>query len=222
MIHFFLSIMYADPQEIGLDPTILMLDDGRYDIEMLGGDGQSRTYRTLALVSDSGAKPLHGKGTRVWTAVRMENGHPCGEPVALKDSWVDPARSPEGTIFEQMCKADRPPEYQRLVDSLFIPVECHGDVHHCIDNDPLLDYTPSCNLVSGFPPTPFRNRDDLLELAHSLESGLEAKIHYRIVFKETCRSLHDETSLAVVFSALERITLGLYLVFQDDRSTDCL
>ena len=81
-----------------------LLGDGRnFDITVHCQDGQSRVYRTLCLISDSGARELHGRGTRVWKAVLLEGGEECGAPVALKDVWVQAKGEPEGVILHAVC-----------------------------------------------------------------------------------------------------------------------
>lgn len=209
MIHFFLSLMYAEHQEVGLDPTMMSLDHDRYDIT-IHRDGQSSTYRTLSLLSDSGAESLLGNGTRVWNAVKIEDGHQCGEPVALKDSWVDPARCAEGATFESIHKTNRSPEAQRL----FVSVECHDDVLLYHGDHLILDYTPSC--APDGPFSLYRNRAELIGAA-SPEPKLQRKVHYRIVFKEVCRPLREETSLVTIFSALAQTALGTRPLFLSQR-----
>lgn len=109
MIHFFLSIIYAEPQEIGLDVTMKLLDDGRnYDIAVQGFDGTSRTYRTQELFFSQHPSQLINKVTRVWAAVRVENGQACGDTVVLKDCWTGRTSLPEPMLLEKMHNSPPP------------------------------------------------------------------------------------------------------------------
>lgn len=97
MIQFFLSLIYAEPQELGWDSTMTLLQDRiNYDIRVDGFDGTRRTYRTLQLLSGAGPGDVRRGGTRIWKAVLLENGDPSGTPVVLKDAWVDADRTAEG------------------------------------------------------------------------------------------------------------------------------
>lgn len=81
------------------------LDDGalQYDITLTLTDGSRQVYRTRRLLSDGGGVYLHGRGTRVWEAVRLENGVETTDVVALKDSWVDGYREREAAVNSRVC-----------------------------------------------------------------------------------------------------------------------
>lgn len=110
LFHFILSIVYAEPQDVGFDPTMTLLkqEDGtaRYDILVRSETGEEQLYRTLELLHNQGAEYLVGRGTRVWKAVKIENGEEVGEPVVLKDAWVDHHRKREGTINSSTQESD--------------------------------------------------------------------------------------------------------------------
>ena len=74
MVKFFLSLLYAEPHELGWDPTIKRISPRdvkgpavQYDIKV--GDVW---YRTQRLLSNAGAEVLRGRGTRVWEARKLE------------------------------------------------------------------------------------------------------------------------------------------------------
>ncbi|KAJ3558267.1 hypothetical protein NM688_g1024 [Phlebia brevispora] len=216
IVHFFLSMVYAQPEEIGLDPTVVLLEDGEhYDITVFSSDAHTRIYRTLDLLSATGLEVLNGRGTRVWRAVALEAGEEVGEHVALKDTWTDPERQMEGDIYERIRAAERQEEYQADIDSRLPTIVYHGDVRSRGDNYKGLDCTPwfSTDAVgdASHPTTSRRElgreRKDHVELFEGVIP--ERRVHYRIVFKDVCRSLYQETSLASVFHALSQIILAL-------------
>ena len=85
-----LAFSYAAPRELGYDSTISLFheEDGlaRYDITVRSESGHEKIYRTLDILADTTKQRLIGRGTRVWTAVRVLGSKEVGEPVALKDS----------------------------------------------------------------------------------------------------------------------------------------
>lgn len=103
VIHFRLPvvIMYAEPCELGWDPAVAPHKDGlQYDSTVHSTDRTAQIYRTLCLISDSGARTIRVRGTRVWKTVFVQDGEESGEPVILKDVWPDSHRSREGDIYE--------------------------------------------------------------------------------------------------------------------------
>lgn len=225
MVHFFLSITNASDVDLGLDPTIVRWKDSqRYDVLLRTRNGEVRTYRTLDTLASYPADKLFGRGTRVWTAVPIEDGEEIGEPVALKDAWVDLKRVQEGTILERVQLADRPPEYTQPSEDLFPTVDCHGDVVHDEGTSRLLDHTRCLEESGARIGASASTREQLM---HSLDAwkasrdvtsstsdarprSMKPLVHYRIVFHEVCTALCDETSLSAIFGALARIALSEY------------
>ena len=111
-------VMYRDPCDGSL----------QYDIAVGQADGTCQTYRTKSLLSDGGGVYLHGRGTRVWRAVRMENGEESGEVVALKDSWVDEYREREAAINSRILDAASTQGERDGLKDLMVNVASHGDV----------------------------------------------------------------------------------------------
>ncbi|KAJ3558271.1 hypothetical protein NM688_g1022 [Phlebia brevispora] len=215
MIHFFLSMAYAHPEEIGLDPTVALLEDGeRYDITVFSHGNSPKTYRTIDLLSSAGLDVLNGRGTRVWRAVELEAGEEVGEHVALKDTWADPGRQTEGDIFESIRIAERQEEYQADIESRFPIVLCHGDVRSRGDRN-ALDCTSWFTMdgvrgVNRLTTSRRELRKEHKEHADVLDGLIpERRVHYRIVFKDVCKSLYQETSLSSIFHALAQIILTL-------------
>ncbi|KAJ3558270.1 hypothetical protein NM688_g1023 [Phlebia brevispora] len=217
VIHFFSALLNAGPADIGLDTTMVLLDnEERYDINLHSTDLRLNTYRTINPIFTGDQQLLRYNGTRVWMAVKVVDGQEIGDPVVLKDVWVDPNRRAEGASIEELCRAARDTEHQLDADSSFITVECHSDVYFDSKHGRLLDYTRS----------PVRSTyDDLVRSREDLLGGTTARetrphnvrhhyrlVHYRIVFREVCRSLAEERSLATIFKALARIALVLQVM----------
>ena len=99
------------------------------DIDVRVADGTYQTYRTKQLLSDAGGVYLQGRGTRVWTAVRLENGSETGELVALKDSWVDEYREREGSLNHRIRRAAVLQEDRDKLDDSIVRVALYGDVY---------------------------------------------------------------------------------------------
>lgn len=190
--------MYAEPPDLGWDPTMIPSTDGQYDITVHPINGTTKTYRTLKLLSHSGAEDLRSKGTRVWRAILFEDGKEYGDPVILKDVWADSHRRYEGEILEDIRSASLPADLQRLIEFSFLTVVCHGDVFL----DPqrtILDCTRS--IATEDPPASFTSRSQLLN-SQVTECTTNRKVHYRIVFKEDCQPIHEECSVSRIFRAL--------------------
>ncbi|KAJ3555204.1 hypothetical protein NM688_g2708 [Phlebia brevispora] len=202
VVHFFLSVLYAQPHQLGWDPTMVPLPDGcNYDITVRADAGPPQVYRTLSLLSDSGALEVNSRGTRVWKAVLVEDGRVVGSPVALKDCWADANRTCEGTVIDLVRTAvstsTRATEWSRLLHEAFLTVRHHGYVF-------LDDARESMDCTLLFPPDddPVGQPTKHAETGCSHERSTVAKNHYRIVFAEVCQPLRGETSLAKVFKTL--------------------
>ncbi|KAJ3557298.1 hypothetical protein NM688_g1546 [Phlebia brevispora] len=216
LVHFCLSIAYAEPHHLGWDPTMRQTEDGRYDISVYSSNGALVVYRTLELLSRSGVEALKGRGTRVWKAVRVDDGVESGTPMVLKDTWVDPDRESEGAVLEKLRNAERKPDLQRFVDRTFLSREWDGDV--------FLDRTCSvldCTRVFGSRAV-ISNRQDLRSRFEDASGttapptqprhASDCKIHYRIIFRDVCTPITKETSLVTIFRALAQITVSLQLM----------
>ncbi|KAF9805238.1 hypothetical protein IEO21_09128 [Rhodonia placenta] len=144
VVHFFLAMMYANEAEVGWDPTIAYVlqdgefvpgEDGAPQLEILVQDESDKPdvwYRTHRVLADHGAHGGPGRGTRVWEAYELtgQHGEKQGNPVALKDSWIDHNRPKEGQTMEDIhasVKEFNPDEYHLLQKSL-LTVLRHGTV----------------------------------------------------------------------------------------------
>lgn len=213
-IHFFLAIMYAEPCDLGWDPTITPCGDGlRYNITVHSTDGTTKNYRTLKLISDSGARFIRGRGTRVWKATLVQDGEECGEPVILKDVWVDPDRRREGAILEDIRSVDRA-SFQDHVDLPFLTVICHGDVfldtaRTISDSTHALEHHNLAIIDAPLAPRSQSGTQSSSAVPQSLPRTASRKIHYRIILKEVCTPIDDERSVSSIFNMLAETANGV-------------
>ncbi|KAF7794450.1 hypothetical protein EIP86_005584 [Pleurotus ostreatoroseus] len=175
-------------------------------------DGTTQTYRTLQLLSNSRTVNLVGRGTRVWKVIQVEDGQEVGEPMVLKDTWSDPERCTEGHLLEKVRAADRPDELKASMDKLFPTMVCHGDVR--LNDEPrILDCTPAFGPNAGNNLT--LRREDICRGEEgygpweSEYTPQRQRVHYRLVLKEVCKPLGDETSLPKIYRALGDAALAL-------------
>ena len=89
----------------------------QYDITVEEANGTQAVYRTSELLSQSSEDATFGKATRVWKAVRLCDGIPIGEPVALKDAWTHEELNREGTSLEVIRGSDNCEAGQKLLES---------------------------------------------------------------------------------------------------------
>ena len=192
--------------DLGYDPTITALPSTtgvvrRYDITVHSENGETHAYRTIELLGNSGGRHLLGRGTRVWKAVRVVNGEEVGEPVALKDVWVDDHRQREGHIYNCVSTSAASLNLQKDLQSATLTVLAHGDV---IVNG-IRDSRLMCYLTSS-PSAAVT----AYELGASTTKPRIAKtqVHYRIVFKEIGTPISRITAPTQVFNALRHACIG--------------
>ena len=178
--------MYAEDIELGFDPTIkaVKATDGvaQYEITVRDEAGGERIYRTTKVLSASGDNYLIGRATRVWEAVEIVDGVEVGDPVALKDCWVDSDRDREGYIIAQIRASPLSEKDQKDLNRVLITVPIHGDVLA----EGIQDRTRP---FPDIAPAPKRKTD-------------KYQIHYRIVYLEVGIPLSSVTLLSDVYKAL--------------------
>lgn len=111
--------------------TLIKQEDrlpARYNILVRSETGEEQLYRTLELLHKQDAEYLVGRGTRVWKAVKIENGEEVGEPVVLKDAWVDHYREREDSISARVRKSAIDGVHRDLFDAGLLTILSHGDV----------------------------------------------------------------------------------------------
>ncbi|KAI0954296.1 hypothetical protein AcV7_007565 [Taiwanofungus camphoratus] len=249
VVHIFLSLMYAASHEVGWDPTIcpvtdsegkVLLDsDGkrRFDITVRSADGTNVVYRTIKILADFGADAPQGRGTRVWEARKLENGEECGEPVALKDSWIDSDRTREGVLYGELRDSDTSIDFQDAMKTFIMTVICDGDVYINGEVDDTRTLMTRGQRIprdcSKFtvqlirPPAAKLSRSSRVAIGHhhSPEEYREKhsapprvyhpKTHYRIVLKEVCKPISTVTSLATVFKLLSQVLFVLRVMHRN-------
>ncbi|PSR88600.1 hypothetical protein PHLCEN_2v5127 [Hermanssonia centrifuga] len=209
LIHFFSSIMFADPHQLGWDPTMKVLADPgqstQYEIIVRSESGEEKTYRTLDSLSDSSTERLLGRGTRVWKAIRTQDGKDCGEPVALKDAWVDHDRGREGDVFTRLRQSSISAAHTVVLDKCFLTVQSHGDVfisdhQDCTWISPISQATPTVSHAPVVGPSGAIFADIPQD---------RRQVHYRVVFEEIGKPLSRETSLCTVFKIVADAAVAL-------------
>ncbi|KAF7799155.1 hypothetical protein EIP86_010386 [Pleurotus ostreatoroseus] len=186
---------FITPHELGWDTTMKPLQDGdNFDISIQSSDGQTRTYRTQSMLSSRGPRDRMGRGTKVWCAVRLENGEEIGPPVALKDCWVNPGYTREGDIIRRIRQDALTPEDEEIVKRVFLDAQWHGDVS-IGEDEPILDRTVTLG-------------DD--ELSEQPTRGL---VHYRLVLTPAGqKNIEHEKSVPIIYNALAHAAGALQLM----------
>lgn len=183
-----LALLHAPYENLGFDSTIKIDWDSDHDatpqflinVQSRTNSNDVREYKTLELLSDASVRNIRGRGTRVWKVREWKEGRAFGEPLALKECWVNSSSDVEGaTIARIHASATTNAERTELEGALLTTV---------IDGKVVLgDGTVDRTVVD--PSSVSRPTKD----------------HYRIVFKEVCETLRDATNLA---SALETIAMA--------------
>ncbi|KAI0942787.1 hypothetical protein AcV7_010360 [Taiwanofungus camphoratus] len=240
---FFISLMYAKEHEIGWDPTMKFAKDGkgkiqyhsdgtpRYDITVRTPEAEEVVYHTIGVLSDVGANAPLGRGTRVWEARKVVGNKEYGDPVALKDSWIDSDRDREGDLSASLRDSASSEEDREDIDARFLTVLHHGDVYidgNADDTRTLMTrsmeipsecsrynvHVPPEDILSGSNTGTghYRTPQEYRQKTHKLPPTHHPKAHYRIVFKEVCKPLYKITSLALILKVLSHILHALQLM----------
>ncbi|KAF9503909.1 hypothetical protein BS47DRAFT_735648 [Hydnum rufescens UP504] len=101
-----------------------------------------------------------------------EHGKEMGDPIVLKDIWIDHGRMREGAILAQLYE-DADEEDKKLVKKHFLTTICHGDV---LIEPSVADDTR--DLMRGLKTTPdsvFNLQEKpSMDLKHKVASGLQS------------------------------------------------
>ena len=233
MVKLFAAFAFADQESLGFDPTIQL--DSRNEGQFIftvhpDNDKQnSRRFRTIQIISSSGAEPLLGRGTRVFKAHEIDlNGDPNGPPVVVKDIWVDSDRTREGNILA-LLHTEANCEDRRLIEKHFLTTICHGDVWTGLD---IRDDTANA-LMRGLDVISDHVSLFILQVkpyirTYESRSGSESsqenrrvraprphlrhahKTHYRIVFKEKGITIDRVKRLPDVMTVLGETVGGAF------------
>ena len=235
-MHFFLSQLYAEEKDLGLDPTMQMLlpvgdAPPTYDITVRVSAEKSVVYRTRELINQDNATSLRGRGTRVWDVILVEDAmEKPDQSGVLKDYWVDSDRTREGDALAQIITADTTQE----LEGYLLTVLAHGDVF--IDEQP--DNTRQITTRGVDPPVgtrfnlrlpvrPLKMNSRVTMAAAPLNAQFQtatevkygqaieyhAKSRYRIVFLERCTPLYKIVSLCAAYNCLAELILREHHTF---------
>ena len=238
---FLLSIMFTEEHLLGWDPSITRLPppmvsrlSAQYDITILDTSKDKpvkTTFRTKEMLWNYGADVLCGRGTRVWTAVKLDAEDREGtELFVVKDHWSDIGRHPEGKTVETIHNAVRTagvPDDMLLFTEYFMQVEGYGDVHvngkpdrtDGFKTDPKDKPAPAPEVLKvtvrseeGSPTDVKLPRRGLPSFHRSAMQDdavcYSAKIHRRTVFQSEGKSLLEVDSLYDVYRHILEVLVG--------------
>lgn len=182
-----------------------------YDITVHDSGGETAVYRTLKLLSDSGAtQGPHTRGTRIWKVLRLVDGKVSGDPVVLKDSWVSEKRQRESTNLRELLETELPEELDRVAKISFLTLQTSGDVY--LDNK--REHVDRTLLLE--PASPDTSLADTSEEPSSSalvsQEEVHHKVHHRVVFEEIGTPLYSETSLQTIFESLAQTSEGTSII----------
>ncbi|KAF5386289.1 hypothetical protein D9757_008620 [Collybiopsis confluens] len=236
LVHFFASIAFASPAELGWDPSIQYLPESSPARQyMITVDGQK--FTTVKNLADYSADSLVSRATRVWLVKDEE-----AKELVLKDVWIDADRLPEHNIRENLLNDVKEKQgleaYQALMNYMLTPHAFERMKTSGIDDTtlrmmnnqnpptssafdlaiPTLVDPKSCSLhpsdsmsqsyLSGTPTHTVIQ----IESRDSSKPVVRLKYHYRIVFKEHGTDLYSEMSLHTVFKTLSDLVTALDIV----------
>lgn len=186
---------------------VLLPDGHNFDLAICSG-GQTRKYRTQEMLLDKGCSHLLGKATRVWKAVRVEDGKETSSPVVVKDYWVRSEYPREGDTIRRIQEAISTTADADSTSRLFLDVEWDGDV--LVDDDnAVLDSTLS--FASGTPEESSTTLESKVgDKRQTLETPYSRRlVHYRVVLIPAgAKSVYQETSSSRIFKALSDTARG--------------
>lgn len=244
-VDFFLRILFATEVELGWDDTIeltkhldpeVSVQRPTWDITVRNHDDKTTTiYRTQKVISNFAADAIRGRGTRVWLVKKLdESGEEVGDPLVLKDSWIDADRIREGEILRKLRDHDA----SAALDKYLLNTENWGDVYIEGSQDhtvtllrkgadlPEADSVLTIRLryerpliVSGQVEaqgvTENPETRGLTEMMPMFEERVNysAKVHHRIVFREVGKTIDKVESLREIFRHLADVVKGVSQTF---------
>lgn len=139
LVQFVLAFLYAPKAAMGLDESMSCIWDGQkttvpqYLITVRSAEHPDavKKYQTTRLISACCAEAIRGRGTRMWEVKEVKRGKMTGEPMMLKDSWIDSDRPREEVVIKKISgdakRFENPEDKDLLQQSLPKPVIA-GDV----------------------------------------------------------------------------------------------
>ncbi|KAL5639039.1 hypothetical protein ACGC1H_003423 [Rhizoctonia solani] len=233
LIRIVVSMLLAPPDRLGFDPDVELLPrdspnaEPNYDITIRNSDtGEATTYRTLNIISNNGVDRRAGPGTRVWIVRKLVDGKLVGPSYVLKDAWVDQDRVMEHVLLKRIREAQpsyaqyflTPIDYGLAYFSVAAPDNTHKTLRRMElipTNHALLAHSNTPHRMSRVAVSP-RDTEDLdwlqegdCDFRYLSEYPLQ---HYRIVFKEIGKPVHDLDDWTDVFTAIQGGWEGLHAI----------
>lgn len=167
------------------------------------------------------------------------DGLEIGEPMVLKDCWIDCDRLREGDIMEAVLASAKGTEHEAVLRRALLTTIMHGDVHIGDEIDKTIDAEERKQITRADQWIVFHRTEVKLKKFEMLCAGRSQmntattrghrslydaiksepelkpitytpKKHYRIVFREVCTTLHQEPYLVNVLSALISLCESAY------------
>ncbi|KAI6046787.1 hypothetical protein EDC04DRAFT_1249687 [Pisolithus marmoratus] len=220
LIYFFASLAVTNDHELGLEPTICIRGNTRYDVTVCIDERSLLVYQTTTVIPDFNADSLRGCGTRIFVCLKSQDGQPVKDAeLVLVVCWGDSDQDREGRIFDQIFVDLR--DHNRIKQvgetrKYFLSVLAAGNMtvdgkvggtdsllrmSNLPTDYPLLaDELPGANPTkAGEGPTPCF----LCVPGPAKQSKVHHRIHSHLVFKEACQPVHEPRGLGTVFETLQ-------------------
>lgn len=245
LVHILVSLAFADKLQLGYDPTVKRVKtsapNGNVEVQYQYTVGDEVYVTTGLPLCDFRADSVEGRSTRVWKAYRLSD--PTKTEVALKDIWMTKDSKTEGDTLHMLTSDMTPLEAQH-----FLTVVCDGvvTINGEDDNTHTLAMRGVPPKVIGHYLTATPDENSKIPISQLITPGSQRtrsrghtphttgpkrvqdkrvtfteRVHYRIIFKEVGKPLHEILSFKTVCSALCDIVKGtlcliLHLVYSSD------
>ncbi|CAE6357172.1 unnamed protein product [Rhizoctonia solani] len=220
LVRIILSMLLAPPDRLGFDPDVELVSsdeldaEPNYDITIRNSDTEEyTTYRTLKIVYDVGVDNTVGPGTRVWIVRKLVDGDLVGPRCILKDTWMHEDRDAEHTVLKEIREAQpsyaqyflTPIDYGLAYFSVIKPDNTHTTIRRTkfiptkkvlINSSTTSRESPRALRATGISRLPILSK--------------HPRQHYRIVFKEVGKPVHQLRKWTDVFIAIQGGWEGLY------------
>ena len=228
MVHFFLTMLFSTSSDLGWDPTVQRVrslsgdPSPRYDYTVEDADGTQTVYRTAGLIAESD-KDSSFRGLRIWEAFEVRDGIPHGDIVVLKDTWrlkdIEQEGSNMRAVMEPPSNSTMSEESRKALEHSVLTVLHHGDViirpgRPGADSSMSYPDEADRHIVGYFKTLPWELRSRYMintkwRGANWGASISNRRIHYRMVVKELCGSLHGiRRDHQKVYAALAEVCEG--------------
>ncbi|KDN34100.1 hypothetical protein RSAG8_12802, partial [Rhizoctonia solani AG-8 WAC10335] len=238
LVRIVLSMLLATRERLGYDPDTELLPshdpyaEPAYRITIRNSKTRELTvYCTIKMISDVGADSMVGPGTRVWIVQKLVDGKLVGPYYVLKDVWVHEDRLPEHILLNKIRK-------QKGYSQYFLTPLNHGfapssatapdNTHRTLRRMELIPTKAVLLTRSGTKGGPSRkalstSRNSVghpEDIQKPRQEGYRdfrylskhPRQHYRIVFKELGKPVHDLRNFTDIFTAIQGGLKGLHAI----------